>query len=282
MLMPTEIARMEEARQARAMTEIGLTCEPIMGGVMSYLEPGSWANQACGVGLNGPVTEDDIERLVAYYTTRGVEPRVELAQFADASLIAGLGRRGFDLRQFETVLARPIDLTEDMMAKMLGDWPRDDAGNRLVIERVEPDDEAMVLESFRVSMSGFMPPGYVPSEAEIGMHRKIVAHPHSEYLVARFGSDVVGAGGVEYPRDDEIPVGVLFGVSVLTKFRRRGVQQAMILHRVREAQQRGARVAIIHSLPGASTDRNAMRLGFAPSYTKVVLAKRGEGLVPSP
>ncbi len=282
MLMPTEIAQMEEARQARAMTEIAPQYERIMGGVMSFLEPGSWANQACGVGLAGPVTEDEIDRFVTYYTSRGVEPRVEVAQFADPTLITGLGRRGFDLRQFETVLARPILPGEDVMAAMPNDWPMDDAGNELVIQRVEPDDEAMVLESFKVSMSGFMPRGYVPSAAEIGMHRKIVAHPHSDYLVARFGSDVVGAGGVEYPRDDAIPVGVLFGVSVLTKFRRRGVQQAMILHRVHQAQLRGARVAIIHSMPGASTDRNSMRLGFAPCYTKAILAMRGEGLVASP
>ncbi len=282
MLMPTEIARMEEARQARAMTEIVPDYEPVMGGVMSFLEPGSWANQACGVGLNGAVTEDEIERFVTYYTSRGVEPRVELSQFADPTLIAALGKRGFDLRQFETVLARPIDPSEDVMGVAPAGMPTDDRGRELVIEPVEPDDEAMVLESFKVSMSGFMPPGYVPSEAEIGMHRKIVAHPHADYLVARFGSDVVGAGGVEYPRDDEIPVGVLFGVSVRSEFRRRGVQQAMILHRVKGAQERGAKVAIIHSLPGASTDRNAMRLGFAPCYTKVVLAKRGEGLAPSP
>ena len=38
--MPLEIARMEEARQARAMTELGATYERIMGGVMAYLEPG--------------------------------------------------------------------------------------------------------------------------------------------------------------------------------------------------------------------------------------------------
>lgn len=282
MLMPTEIARMEEARQARAITEVVAHFERIMGGVMSFLEPGSWANQACGVGLNGPVSEDEIDRFVAYYTSRGVEPRVELAQFADASLISGLGRRGFDLRQFETVLARTIDPDEEVMGALPGDWPTDDSGRRLVIQRVEPDDEKLVLESFKVSMSGFMPAGYTPSNAEIEMHRKIVAHPHSEYLVAMFGETVAGAGGAEYPRDAEIPVAVLFGVSVLRKFRMRGVQQAMILHRLRGAQERGAKVGVIHSIPGASTDRNAMRLGFRPSYTKVILAKKGEGLVPSP
>lgn len=281
MLMPIEIARMEEARQARAMTEIAPVNEPVMGGVMSFLEPGSWANQACGVGLAGPVSDDEIVRFVAFYVTRGVEPRVELSQFADLSLITGLGRRGFDVRQFETVLARAIDPGEDVLAAMPGAWPVDEDGRRLEIARVDSADEAMVLESLRVAMSGFMPEGYTPSAGEIEMHRRIVAHPHGEVIVARFGSAVVGSGGAEYPRDEAIPVGVLFGVSVLPAFRRRGVQQAMILRRVQRAQELGARVAVIHSLPGASTDRNAMRLGFAPCYTKVIMARRGEGLVPS-
>lgn len=277
MLMPIEIARMEEARQARAMTEIAPVNEPVMGGVMSFLEPGSWANQACGVGLAGPVQDDEIDRFVAFYESRGVEPRVELCQFADATLIAGLGRRGFDLRQFETVLARAAEPEVGPLAA-----PTDASGNRLVIERVDPADEAMVMESLRVAMSGFMPEGHVPSEGEVEMHRRVVAHPHGEVIVARFGERVVGSGGAEYPRDAEIPVGVLFGVSVLPEFRRRGVQRAMILHRVRGAHERGAKVAVIHSIPGAATDRNAMRLGFMPCYTKVILAKNGEGLVPSP
>lgn len=282
MLMPIEIARMEEARQARAMTEIAPVHELAMGGVMSFLEPGSWANQACGVGLAGPVSDDEIDRFVAFYESRGVEPRVELSQFADPSLLAGLGQRGFDMRQFETVLARAIEPDADIMPALPGAWPRDDAGNDLEIARVEPADEAMVLESLRVAMSGFMPKGHVPSDGEVQMHRRVVAHPHGEVIVAKFGERVVGSGGAEYPRDAAIPVGVLFGVSVLPEFRRRGVQQAMIHYRLRRALERGASVAVIHSQPGASTDRNAMRLGFSPCYTKVIMAKRSEGLVPSP
>lgn len=282
MLIPSDIARMEEARQARAMTEIGAEYEPIMGGVMSYLEPGSWANQACAIGLTGEVSEAEVDRFVTYYTAKGVEPRAEVAQFAHESLLTALAKRGFELRQFETVLARPLAETETIDPTPSGGWPVDDAGNRLAINRVDPADEPLVLESWRVAMSGFIDEVREPTEKELAMHRKIVAHPHSEFLVAKFGDRVVSAGGAEYPRDTEIPVGVLFGVSVLDEYRRKGIQQAMILRRIIGAQQRGAKVVVIHSIPGASTDRNAMRLGFAPSYTKAIMAMRGEGLVPSP
>ena len=282
MLMPSEIARMEEARQARAMTELGAIHERIMGGVMAYLEPGSWANQACGIGMGGKVSQDEVDRLVAFYESRGVEPRAEVAQFADESLLAAMANHQFELRQFETVLARLLHEGEQIDPAPAQGWPVDSDGNELVIEAVDAADETLVLESWRVAMSGFLPEPREPTEKELAMHRTILAHPHSEYLVAKFGDTVVGAGGAEYPRGDDIPVGVLFGVSVLDAYRRRGVQQALILHRVRGAQQRGAKVVVIHSLPGASTDRNSMRLGFGPCYTKAIMAKKGEGLVPSP
>ena len=282
MLMPLEIARMEEARQARAMTELGATYERIMGGVMAYLEPGSWANQACGIGLEGEVTQDEVDRLVAFYVSRGVEPRAEVAQFADESLLAVMAKQGFELRQFETVLVRLLDAGEKIEAAPAQGWPVDADGNELVIEAVDAANEPLVLESWRVSMSGFLPEVREPTEKELAMHRTILTHPHSEYLVAKFGDTVVGAGGAEYPRGDDIPVGVLFGVSVLDDYRKRGVQQALILHRVRGAQERGAKIVVIHSLPGAATDRNSMRLGFGPCYTKAIMAKKGERLMPSP
>lgn len=281
LLTPLDVALMEEARQARAMTEIGLTCEQIMGGVMSFLEPGSWANQACGIGLAEPVREADVDRLVDYYVSRGVEPKAELSQFAHLTLINALAERGFTLRQFETVLARVFEEGERVDPEPAGGWPVS-GREKLVIERVDPDDEAMVLLSWRVSMSGFLPEPREPTENELDMHRRIVGHAHSDYLIARFGEKVVSAGGAEYPRGDEIAVAVLFGVSVLPEFRQRGIQQAMILERVRRAQDRGAKAVVIHSIPGAPTDRNAMRLGFLPSYTKVIMAKSGEGLTPSP
>lgn len=282
MLTPAEIAHMEEARQARAMTEIGVEAEPIMGGIMTYLEPGSWSNQVCGIGLSGKATSDEVARIVEFFSSRGVEPKVEIAQFVDESLLIALAEHKFELRQFETVLARQIGDNEQINPTPPGGWPIDGEGNELVIERVDPDDEPTVLESWRVSISGFIDEPRDPTEKELGMHQRIVSHPHSDYLVAKFGERIVGAGGAEYPRGDEIAVGVLFGVSVLDEFRRRGIQQAMILRRVIGAQNRGAKVVVIHSVPGASTDRNSMRLGFEPCYTKVIMAVSGEGLEPSP
>jgi GNAT superfamily N-acetyltransferase len=65
-------------------------------------------------------------------------------------------------------------------------------------------------------------------------------------------------------------------------YRRRGIQQALIVARLERGRERGSRQAFIISGPGIPTERNATRLGFGMAYTRVVLVKRGEGLMPSP
>ena len=77
-------------------------------------------------------------------------------------------------------------------------------------------------------------------------------------------------------------VACLFGTSVLPRFRRRGVQQALMLRRLERARERGCLLCVIHSRPGISTERNAARLGFFMAYSKAALALAGPGLEASP
>src|SRR5690606_7687062 len=77
-LAPIDIARLEEAHQARGVADAAGYAEPIGGGLMCFGGEGSWASQACNLGLDGPVSGEDLDRLCHFYTSRGVEPRVEL------------------------------------------------------------------------------------------------------------------------------------------------------------------------------------------------------------
>ena len=74
-------------------------------------------------------------------------------------------------------------------------------------------------------------------------------------------------------------VWAFFGLRVLPEFRRRGIQQALIAARLNYAAARGARLATIGSRPGAGTERNVRRMGFATAYTKPVMVRPGPGLV---
>ncbi|MFG0284014.1 MAG: hypothetical protein ACF8R7_06285 [Phycisphaerales bacterium JB039] len=271
-LAPIEIARLEEARQALGVADAAGCAEPVAGGWMCYGGEGSWANQACGLGMDGPVSDDDLDRLVHFYRSRAVEPRVELCPFADKSLISGLAERGFVVREFETVMARTVSAADDLRALLPRGWP-----DGLEIERLDPADDDAVRAYLEFGIRGFIGPEAPIPDSWIDGGLRVARHQRCDSFIGRIGGQTVGCGGMESAGR----IACLFGATTHTDFRRRGVQQAMIVARIQRARQRGCDVVAIHSRPGIPTERNAMRLGFAVAYTKAIVVMPGEGLARS-
>ena len=272
---PVVVARAEERRQALGVAEISAESEEIGGGIMSFTAIGSWSNQACDVGMRGPVEAAEIDRLVDYYATRGVEPKIEVCPFADPTLVRGLGERGFTLRDFETVLYRSLDANDP--------GPPRAAPPGVRIVPIDPGDTAMVRRFAEVTSLIFCPPGEPVPEHMVDLTERCVRHPRTTAFAVVADGDVVGGGAMELAEEHEgVRIASLFAGAVREDFRRRGVQAALIAERMVWGAAMGANVACIHTRPGIPTERNAMRLGFIPCYTKVSLAKQGEGLAPSP
>lgn len=95
---PLELASLEERGQAEMTALIAREFQLFADGSMSFSGEDSWSNQACGVGFDGPVTDDDLDGFVEFYTSRGVEPRIEICSMADASLVTGLAKRELELK----------------------------------------------------------------------------------------------------------------------------------------------------------------------------------------
>ena len=72
------------------------------------------------VGLDGPVTEADLDRMEHIFFSRGEPSRVVVCPLADPSLVEGLGRRGYRLSHFENVLAMPLNGSEGESAATPG------------------------------------------------------------------------------------------------------------------------------------------------------------------
>lgn len=247
-----------------------------MGGMMSFSGPESWSNQACGLALDAPVTPAEIDRLVAFYVDRGVEPRVEVCPFAHDTLIDGLAERGFITVGFDNCLAR--DLSSDRSPLRLPEG----VGTRVRVRRIDQAHEAEVLEWVRVSNSAFAEPGTTKREIFDQLSILLARHPWIDPFVAEIDGVVAGAGAVEVSRPTGGPaVAALIATSVLPEYRRRGVQQALMLARLEQARTKGAVFASIQSKPGIPTERNARRLGFQVMYTKSSMVLRRPGLARS-
>lgn len=266
-----EIAQLEERRQARMLADVAPLVRPFAGGVMGFHEPGSWQNQAAGVGLSGPVDAAEIDELVEFYASRGVEPRIELSPFADESLIAGLAERGFVIREFEHVLARELPADEDLERALPHGRP---AGLELRV--LDKADAAMVERAAEVTLRGFYPHEEIPRPMLDACVRTNLLATTRTYL-AWLDGELAAAGSISVGER----VASLMGVSTEPRFRRRGIQQALIAERLAAARARGCVLATIGSRPGLSTERNAVRLGFAIAYTKVIVARPAPGLARS-
>jgi predicted N-acetyltransferase YhbS len=264
-----QVAKLEEARLAMGMATVAVEKRALAGGMLARGEPGTWLNAATGMGMNGPVSEAEIDELIAWYESTGVEPRIEVCPFADESLVKGLSARGFVVKQFENVFFREGGEVV----------PPSPLGEGIVIGLLSPTDEKAVWEFAAAVARGFTKDGHEPEAVDVSLMARVVTRPAVLAFAARAEGRIVGGGAMEVPKVDGPKAAALFALAVLPAYRRRGVQQALIAARLRAAAEAGATVVTISALPGVATERNARRMGFQVAYTKVVLVRPGAGLV---
>jgi GNAT superfamily N-acetyltransferase len=264
-----EVAKLEEFRLARANEELCDECLHIGGGIAGRGAPGSWLNLAVAIGLRGPVSRADFERMIRWYEDAGIEPRMEVCPYADPGFLKDCEQLGFRLRTFETIFYRPLSSRERVQ-------PLHPLPPGLHIEILDTSDAAAVRQCALVALRGFLPPGGVITDEDIEIFQRGTRHPRTVTFTARLEGEIVAVGACEI----DGAVSALFGMATSETHRRRGIQQALLAARLNLAAARSARVATIGSRPGVATERNVMRMGFTVAYTKVVLIRPGEGLVP--
>ena len=66
----------------------------------------------------------------------------------------------------------------------------------------------------------------------------------------------------------------LFGAGTLKEYRGRGIQTAILQRRIQLAAEAGCEYAVIVTVGGTTSQRNAERLGFRVAYSKATLIKQ--------
>lgn len=265
-----EIARLEEVRQLAAVIELAPESRLVRsGGVMSRAAPGNWMNYATGLGMHGPVAIDELRELVEYYEEKGIEPRIEVCPFADETLRAGMEELGFVVRLFELVFVR--ELGEGEKIEAIHAPPPE-----VRLSVLDQKDDAMVRACAEVTLPAFLPEGAKLPDDLFDTFVRTVRHPRTCTVLAQVGERIVGAGSMEL----STPAGALFGAVTAAEMRGRGVQQALIAHRLNILNAHGAKMATIGSRPGVATERNVRRMGFQLAYVKLAMTRPRPGLAP--
>lgn len=246
-----------EARNGMECTQAGGTAvQTVAGGFAAFAGANSPLTRAVGLGLNGPVTAAEVDRMEAFYRERGAAVTIDLCPLADASLLELLARRGYRLTEFNTVLVRPLT-----PGRRFPDDPK--------IWKAPPVDADLWA---RTAASGFFEhPELTPEELEVGMalFRSGMA---TCFLASTPEGETAAAAAIAIHNG----LATFFGDGTIPAFRRRGLQGALIRARLNSAIDHGCDLATASTLPGSTSQRNYERLGFQVVYTKAVLTRAWE------
>lgn len=258
-----------EARLSIAIAEAAQAADPALavqismidGGAAVLLRPGSPINKLIGLGFTGPLDTEVLAAIEAHWHARGEAVRVELASLADPAVSEQLAARGYRLRGFEHVLARPLAQADE----------RHEPAGDIVVAKDDPAWLHTLVDGFASPDGSATALDPLDRDAIAAVMRDFAAAPGFHRYTAHIAGTIVGAATLRI--DDGIAI--LCGASTLPLARRRGVQAALLAARLRDATRVGCELAVVTTDPGSLSQRNAARQGFELAYVRAIAALPG-------
>jgi ribosomal protein S18 acetylase RimI-like enzyme len=266
------LARRIEGAEATLIAEFGriaarqaggdkVVISELAGGVAVVAGPGAPFSKIAGLGFE-PIDVlrlDEVERI---YAENETPVRVELPSLANNEVGELLTRRGYTLLGFENVLAVAVSSAAP-------------EGGDVSVTRVIDAESAQWVE---VLASSFAEPDkYDGPSLEEPVDRAALDVLFDQIgsidgfvrYVARRNGEAAGAAGMRIANG----IAQLCGAGTLPAHRRRGVQTALLRHRLADAARAGCAIAVVTTQPGSVSQQNVQRQGFELLYTRAILVK---------
>ncbi len=235
----------------------------LAGGRAVLSGPGLFVNRVIAAGIDRPVSAADLDELERRCATIGVPACVEVTPATTEQTRELLRRRGY--RPERRVAALRVE--PEAFDGAGEDERRPDDGS-IVIERADQGQLAVWQEL-----------------AAAGWGHDEPADRRASDAYARAASIIDGAGFVlARSADDGRPLGcasatirgrvaTLGGMSTIPSERRRGVQSALIRHRLGLVHAAGCDLVTSSTRPGSASERNLLRHGFVRSHVTVEMVR---------
>jgi hypothetical protein len=206
--------------------------------------------QTIGLGLQGSVSEAEIDRLESFFRSRGARVSIDLCPLADPGLLETLSVRGYRPAEFNNVVIRRLADAEFQPAERA--------------RRILPEETELWCRT--VGLGFFEQPELSEDEMDIG--RAVCSMAGAQCYLAFGGDGEACAGAAMKVRHG---LATLFADSTETRCRRRGLQRDLISVRLKEAHAGSCDLATASVSPGSVSQRNYERAGFQVAYTKILL-----------
>jgi GNAT superfamily N-acetyltransferase len=251
---------MPQVLYARAFQEsrpqVGAEEQEICGGHMVFAGLGSPIGRATGLGLDRPLTENDLDQVEHFYREKGAPAQLDLCPLHEPEVFEMCRKRGYSIAELNNVLYRRLDASLNS--------PDPPVGCTIRRGRTE---EARALGA--IVENAFFPDG--PPQAFQDLLTPLYRMEGAITFAAEVDGKTVacGAGLVI----SEHGVFAICGAGTAAEFRRRGLQTALLHGRLSAAARAGCEYAVVVTQGGTISQRNCERLGFRMAYSKVTVVR---------
>jgi GNAT superfamily N-acetyltransferase len=241
--------------------EQGSLVLPFAGGMAVYAGPDSPTNKAIGTGFDGPLKEAALVQVEREFSNRRARLQIEVSTLASTSLHTALAARGYRASGFENVLGHSLRTIGPAVESVI---VQPATGNELTAFA------DVMVEAFASPDEGGVGGDAIPPSDEIRKWVLItMSLPGFRGYLARIGAEITGAASLRF----DTGVAQFSGAGTLPKFRRRGVQTALLRERLRDAARSGCDVGVVVTQPASKSQQNAQREGFALLYARQLWVK---------
>ena len=238
---------------------------PVGRGAAIYAGPGSPTNKMIGIGFGETLDAAVLDDVEARFAARDTPLQAEVSVLAEPAVHAQLAARGYRLSAFEHVLGHPLG--------PIAAAPEGITVTGATAADLGPLGDVLV-EAFASPDVGGVGGDAIPPSAEIRRWFDITMSADGfRGYVARVDGEIAGGGSLRLDGD----IAQFSGAGTLPRFRRRGVQTALLRARLMDAAAAGCRIGVVLTQPGSRSQQNVQREGFALLYARHLLVKAVPG-----
>jgi GNAT superfamily N-acetyltransferase len=239
--------------EARAATEphVGAKWIEVDGTFAMFDGPRSPLTQTFGLGMSAAPTPTAFDEIESFFSSRNADTMHETCPLADSALLRILPDRGYRPIEQSTVLYQALRATADAMPEP----------NQSLRVRLLSADEFDVWAT-TTSLGWSDTPELAQFILDFG--RSYACAAGMTTLIAEWDGEPAAAAALSI----QSGVAVLGGASTVPKFRRRGLQAALLQARLAHGARVGCDLAMMVAAPGSGSQRNAERRGFRIAFTR--------------
>lgn len=206
--------------------------------------------QTFGLGLDAPFRSAEFDAIEAFFTAHGASTAHEVSAFAAPETIALLGARGYVPLEASVVHVRPTNLPMTEPAQ-----------HTLAVRAIAAGEELLWSQTAR--------DGWASEAPELGEFLEqlgvVIAKARGAtcFIAERDGVPIATAA-----LNISNGVALMAGAATVPSGRRQGAQRALLDARLAFAAAQGVERAMVVTQPGSGSQRNALRNGFVPVYTR--------------